>query len=80
MNFWQWYGKGIIKIARDTENILEMVCDPFFEGIMGGSFMVIGVALGTFFAVEYRFLWFLLLIPLGITLVAHASWREGQKQ
>jgi len=67
MNFWRWYLgslKGFIKYYS-----------PFFECVCG---IVIGTTL-VIMGVAFISLWFLLLIPVAITLVAHAYWRQFRR-
>lgn len=76
MNFWQWYGREILKVTGGIPRGIKVgIKEPCTEGTIGIILMVSGVAIPI---VEHH-LWFLLLIPLGITLMAHATWRYEQK-
>ena len=70
MSFWKWY----LGNCKNLRNLLEQTSFTFVE-YLGGIFIIVigGVgAVGTS-------LWFIPLIPVGITVMAHAYWREFEK-
>jgi len=66
MVFWKWYLAQIKDLLKLILSQLELI---------GGIILVVaGVIAGI-----YDSLWFLFLVPVGITAIAHSSWRELSK-
>jgi len=68
MNFWRWYLGSLKHFSVTFFLTLKYFADPLFEYVCG---IVIGTSL-VIIGAAFISLWFLLLIPVAITLVAHA--------
>jgi len=69
-SFWRWYLKG-------CKSLLSWGVE-FFREVFTAFEYLAGIAIGAtgiIFSI-FSSLWFLLLIPVGITLTAHGYWRE----
>lgn len=67
MNFWRWY----LKKCKDSLSCKEI---NEFLILVGSVIIALGIV-GSIYASP----WFLLLVPAGITTIAHAYWREFKK-
>ncbi len=78
MNFWRWYLgilslKGASKRIFSADNEFAVGCVVAVAGLIIGP---LGIIAGGAMPLA---LWFIVLIPIGVTIAAHGYWRRFKK-
>lgn len=76
--FWGWYAKKLASMSEEIVGV-GLICASFCLALFvefGREYYYFGNQPETYTYWTPTSLWFLLLIPIGVTLIAHAVWRD----